>query len=566
MPPRNCIPQAVRHADLRRPVQADPRSVAVENGVPDIARTLADVDRWAGPAQQVSDHAPQVADGGGHATADVQRLAVASLSGADNGAGHVADVNEVPRLPPVAMDDGVLSGEEPADEGGDNGSLTLRGLNRTIEIGRAEDGVSDPGQPVKQGDIALGSQFGQTVRSDWDCRTVLADREPFGHAVHGCRGDEDDLAGARSCRGGHDIDRPVDVHRQVVSRIRHGVRDRHVRRQMDDDLGAGLSQQPVQRGANVRDDEPGFGGHILRPSRRHIVDHGDLAAMFKESGDHVESEKARSTGDQHTHDPTSRQPDAGSTKSQDLVLLFYAQLVRVRIQRGASADRFSSEGAAPLFRSESAWRFAIKRVFDVIASVALLVLFSVPMCLIALVVLLDDGSPVLFRQTRPGMNARLFTMYKFRTMGDASGPDGRPLPDVQRLTRAGRFLRTYSLDELPQLVNVLRGQMSLVGPRPLRVSYLPFYTERERIRFAVRPGMTGLAQVMGRNNLPWCDRLALDTQYVEKWSLALDLRILWQTAGRVIAHKGVQVIPGLALQPLDVERAGGIALEEPTCQ
>jgi lipopolysaccharide/colanic/teichoic acid biosynthesis glycosyltransferase len=96
------------------------------------------------------------------------------------------------------------------------------------------------------------------------------------------------------------------------------------------------------------------------------------------------------------------------------------------------------------------------------------------------------------------MNARLFTMYKFRTMGDASGPDGRLLPDVQRLTRAGRVLRTYSLDELPQLVNVLKGQMSLVGPRPLRVSYLPFYTERERIRFAVRPGMTGLAQVMGR--------------------------------------------------------------------
>jgi lipopolysaccharide/colanic/teichoic acid biosynthesis glycosyltransferase len=209
-----------------------------------------------------------------------------------------------------------------------------------------------------------------------------------------------------------------------------------------------------------------------------------------------------------------------------------------------------------LFRSKSAWRFAVKRVFDVIASVALLVLFSVPMCLTALVVLLEDGSPVLFRQTRPGMNARLFTMYKFRTMGDASGPDGRPLPDVQRLTRAGRVLRTYSLDELPQLVNVLKGQMSLVGPRPLRVSYLPFYTERERIRFAVRPGMTGLAQVMGRNNLPWCDRLALDTQYVEKWSLALDLRILWQTAGRVIAHKGVQVIPGLALQPLDMERAG----------
>jgi lipopolysaccharide/colanic/teichoic acid biosynthesis glycosyltransferase len=195
-------------------------------------------------------------------------------------------------------------------------------------------------------------------------------------------------------------------------------------------------------------------------------------------------------------------------------------------------------------------------VFDVIASVTLLLVLSVPMCLIALVVLLEDGSPVLFRQTRPGMNARPFLMYKFRTMKDARGPDGQLLPDVQRLTRTGRFLRTYSLDELPQLANVLKGEMSLVGPRPLRVSYLPFYTERERIRFAVRPGVTGLAQVMGRNNLPWCDRLALDSQYVEKWSLALDLRILWRTVGQVTAHKGVQVIPGLALQPLDVERAG----------
>jgi lipopolysaccharide/colanic/teichoic acid biosynthesis glycosyltransferase len=207
----------------------------------------------------------------------------------------------------------------------------------------------------------------------------------------------------------------------------------------------------------------------------------------------------------------------------------------------------------------------VKRVFDVLASVALLALLSVPMCLVALVVFLEDGSPVLFCQTRPGMDERPFLMYKFRTMKDARDPDGRLLPDVQRLTKAGRFLRVYSLDELPQLVNVLKGEMSLVGPRPLLVRYLPFYTERERIRFAVRPGVTGLAQVMGRNNLAWCDRLALDVEYVERWSLMLDIRILWQTVWQVTAHKGVQVIPNLALPPLDTERAGSIALEEPTC-
>jgi len=198
----------------------------------------------------------------------------------------------------------------------------------------------------------------------------------------------------------------------------------------------------------------------------------------------------------------------------------------------------------------------LKRTFDlVVASVALVILLPV-MAIVALAIRVTMGSPVLFRQERLGYRERVFTLLKFRTMHNSMAKDGRLLPDSQRLTPFGVFLRKTSLDELPQLWNVIRGDMSLVGPRPLFPRYLPYYTERERLRHTVRPGITGLAQVEGRNNLSWDERLELDVQYVERWSLWLDINILFRTVYKVFRREGVIVVPGTAQSPLDVCRHG----------
>jgi lipopolysaccharide/colanic/teichoic acid biosynthesis glycosyltransferase len=158
---------------------------------------------------------------------------------------------------------------------------------------------------------------------------------------------------------------------------------------------------------------------------------------------------------------------------------------------------------------------------------------------VALAVRVSLGSPVLFRQKRPGLNGEPFTLLKFRSMRDARDMAGRSLPDSARMTALGRVLRRTSLDELPELVNVLRGEMSLVGPRPLLMEYLPLYTPRQARRHEVRPGLTGLAQVRGRNALSWEERFELDLWYVEHRSLGLDLMILGQTAWKVIAGEGI---------------------------
>jgi lipopolysaccharide/colanic/teichoic acid biosynthesis glycosyltransferase len=176
----------------------------------------------------------------------------------------------------------------------------------------------------------------------------------------------------------------------------------------------------------------------------------------------------------------------------------------------------------------------------VLAPVALVILLPV-LAVVTLLVRLSCGSPVLFRQVRPGLRCRPFTIFKFRTMTDAKTPDGNLLSDRERLTRVGRLLRRASLDELPALINVLKGEMSLVGPRPLLMHYLPYFSEREQLRHAVRPGMTGWAQVNGRNLVPWDTRLAMDVWYVENWSLRLDLRILCMTV--LQALRGVGVAP-----------------------
>ena len=174
----------------------------------------------------------------------------------------------------------------------------------------------------------------------------------------------------------------------------------------------------------------------------------------------------------------------------------------------------------------SVYRNFFKRLLDIIISGVALLLLSPLILLLILLVRCKLGSPVFFKQERPGLNEKIFTLKKFRTMTDKRDEMGQLLPDSLRLTKFGKFLRSSSLDELPELWNIFVGDMSLIGPRPLLVSYLPYYTERERLRHSVRPGLTGLAQVSGRNFLQWDKRLEKDVEYVEHITFLKDLRIL----------------------------------------
>lgn len=181
----------------------------------------------------------------------------------------------------------------------------------------------------------------------------------------------------------------------------------------------------------------------------------------------------------------------------------------------------------------------VKRTIDIFASGAALALFSPLFLLIAILVRMQMGSPVFFRQIRPGLHGVPFTMIKFRTMRDSLDATGRPLPDSERLTGLGRFLRSTSLDELPELWNVLKGDMSLVGPRPLLMEYLPLYTEEQARRHEVRPGITGWAQVNGRNAISWDEKFALDVWYVANRSVWLDMKIILLTFRKVLKREGI---------------------------
>lgn len=181
----------------------------------------------------------------------------------------------------------------------------------------------------------------------------------------------------------------------------------------------------------------------------------------------------------------------------------------------------------------------MKRFFDFAAALCGLLLLALPLLILCLLIRHKLGSPVFFRQIRPGLHGQPFEMVKFRTMTDACGPDGTLLPDAERLTPFGRFLRSTSLDELPELWNVLKGDMSLVGPRPLLVEYLPLYSPEQARRHEVRPGITGWAQVNGRNAISWEEKFALDTWYVDHQSLLLDIRILWLTVKKVLVREGI---------------------------
>ena len=191
----------------------------------------------------------------------------------------------------------------------------------------------------------------------------------------------------------------------------------------------------------------------------------------------------------------------------------------------------------------------MKRVFDlVVATVALVVLCPV-MLVVALLVAAKLGRPILFRQPRPGLGGKPFEMLKFRSMLDAHDARGDPLPDHRRLTRFGRLLRSTSLDELPGLLSVVRGDMSLVGPRPLLMQYLPLYSAEQARRHLVRPGLTGWAQVNGRNTLSWDAKFAYDIWYVDHQSLALDLRILWMTVRKVLMRDGISAEGEATMHP-----------------
>jgi lipopolysaccharide/colanic/teichoic acid biosynthesis glycosyltransferase len=195
-----------------------------------------------------------------------------------------------------------------------------------------------------------------------------------------------------------------------------------------------------------------------------------------------------------------------------------------------------------------------KKVIDFIASLILIILLS-PLLILVIIVLsiTNQGKPFFFQQ-RPGKNGKIFTIIKLKTMNNKKDSKGNLLPDEKRLTKVGGFIRKTSLDEIPQLINVLKGDMSLIGPRPLVIRYLPFYTDKERLRHTVRPGITGLAQVNGRNTIKWDERLALDVDYVENLSFKQDLNIFYKTVLKVIVSENIITNPKSIMEDLDEER------------
>lgn len=202
------------------------------------------------------------------------------------------------------------------------------------------------------------------------------------------------------------------------------------------------------------------------------------------------------------------------------------------------------------------YRKCIKRCLDFLLSLCGIIVLGPVLVVLAVLVRVKLGSPILFHQERPGRHEKIFKLYKFRSMTDEKDVEGNLLPDEVRLTKFGRLLRSTSLDELPELFNILKGDMSLVGPRPLLVRYLPYYTEEERHRHDVRPGLTGLAQVNGRNALGWEDRFQYDLDYVNHLNFGLDLKIIGMTVGKVLKRSGTLSGADQTVADFDVYRRG----------
>lgn len=192
-------------------------------------------------------------------------------------------------------------------------------------------------------------------------------------------------------------------------------------------------------------------------------------------------------------------------------------------------------------RKQGIYAKYIKRLLDIICALLAIIVFCWLYIIVAVLVWIKLGRPVLFKQARPGKNEKIFNMYKFRTMTDARDENGNLLPDDVRLTKFGKFLRSTSLDELPEAFNILKGDMSIIGPRPLLIEYLPYYSEKEKMRHLVRPGLSGLAQVNGRNFIDWDHRLALDVRYVENITFIGDLRIVIRSFIKFLKKEDVAV-------------------------
>lgn len=191
----------------------------------------------------------------------------------------------------------------------------------------------------------------------------------------------------------------------------------------------------------------------------------------------------------------------------------------------------------------------VKRFFDFISALIALILFSVLLAVVAVLVKIKLGSPVIFKQERPGLNNKIFTLYKFRTMTDEKDKNGELLPDEVRITKFGQFLRDTSIDELPELINILKGDMSFIGPRPLLVQYIPLYNEHQVRRAEVKPGLSGWAQVNGRNSITWEDKFDMDVYYVDNYSFVLDIKILFMTIKNVIKREGISSDTSATMEP-----------------
>lgn len=202
------------------------------------------------------------------------------------------------------------------------------------------------------------------------------------------------------------------------------------------------------------------------------------------------------------------------------------------------------------------YKHFFKRFFDFwIALIALIILSPILLVVTIWLHFANKGAGAFFFQERPGKNAKIFKVIKYKSMTDERDAEGKLLPDAQRLTKVGKLVRSTSIDELPQLINVLKGDMALIGPRPLLPEYLPYYSQREQLRHTVRPGITGWAQVNGRNNLSWDERLELDAYYVEHLSLYMDIKVLLTTIKNVLTRKDIVIIPGSKASKLNVERS-----------
>lgn len=192
-----------------------------------------------------------------------------------------------------------------------------------------------------------------------------------------------------------------------------------------------------------------------------------------------------------------------------------------------------------MMRKKTFYQLFGKRILDILLSGIALIVLSPIILIVGILVRIKLGSPIIFKQERPGKSEKIFSMYKFRTMTDERDHNGEYLPDEIRLTKFGKMLRATSLDELPELWNILKGDMSIVGPRPLLVEYLPLYSERQRKRHNVRPGLTGLAQVNGRNAISWEEKFEYDYLYIEDYSFTKDINIIWHTIKKVLKHDGI---------------------------